>query len=117
MSFSIDIVIPVYNAADDVRRCVESVLVHGHDDCRITLIDDGSTDPRIAALFAELELRRLPELLLLRNDGNLGFTATANRGIGNSSADIVLLNSDTRVTGDWLAAVRHCAASDATIGP
>ena len=49
MSFSIDIVIPVYNAADDVRRCVESVLAHGHDDCRITLIDDGSTDPRIAS--------------------------------------------------------------------
>ena len=116
MRFSIDIVIPVYNAADDVRRCVESVLGHNHDDCRITLIDDGSTDPRIAALFAELELRRLPELLLLRNDGNLGFTATANRGIGNSSADIVVLNSDTRVTGDWLSAIRRCAASDATIG-
>src|SRR5437764_6147410 len=116
MSFSIDIIIPVYNAADDVRRCVESVLAHGHDDCRITLIDDGSTDPRIAALFAELDERRLPELLLLRNGSNRGFTATASRGIANSSADVLLLNSDTRVTGDWLSAISRCAASDATIG-
>jgi GT2 family glycosyltransferase/glycosyltransferase involved in cell wall biosynthesis len=116
VTFSIDIVIPVYNAADDVRRCVESVLAHNHDDCRITLIDDGSTDPRIALLFAELERRHLPELLLLRHDDNRGFIATANRGIANSSVDVVLLNSDTRVTSDWLGAIRRCAASDATIG-
>src|SRR6266576_2376980 len=81
MSFSIDIVIPVYNAPDHVRRCVDSVLAHNHDDCRITLIDDGSSDPRIAALFAELQSRQLPQLGLLRNDSNRGFIATANRGI------------------------------------
>ena len=28
MSFSIDIIIPVYNAADDVRRCELAVAVH-----------------------------------------------------------------------------------------
>ncbi|HEY2818640.1 MAG TPA: glycosyltransferase, partial [Casimicrobiaceae bacterium] len=116
MRFSIDIVIPVYNAADDVRRCVQSVLAHNHDDCRITLIDDGSPDPGIAALFAELEERRLPQVLLLRNPRNVGFTGTANRGIANSTVDVVLLNSDTRVTGEWLKAIRRCAASDSRIG-
>ncbi len=116
MRFSLDIVIPVYNAADDVRGCLESVLAHNHDDCRITLIDDGSPDAGIGALFAEIEARRLPEVLLLRNERNLGFTATANRGIANSDVDVVLLNSDTRVTGDWLTAIRRCAASDPRIG-
>ena len=116
MSFAIDIVIPVYNAADDVRRCVDSVLAHPHDDCRITLIDDGSPDARIATLFDEIDRRRLPEVRLMRNDRNLGFTATANRGIASSSADVVLLNSDTVVTGDWLGAIRDCAASDSRIG-
>src|SRR5438477_1431673 len=116
MSFSIDIVIPIYNAADDVRRCVESVLAHNHDDCRITLIDDGSPDPGVRALFGELRERRLPQLALLRNERNLGFTATANRGMLNSSADVVLLNSDTLVTADWLGAIRRCAASDSRIG-
>jgi O-antigen biosynthesis protein len=116
MNFSIDIIIPVYNAPSDARRCIESVLVHDHTDCRITLIDDGSTDAGVAALFAELEGRRLPQLVLLRNGRNLGFIATANRGIAASFADVVLLNSDTVVTGDWLRAIRDCAATDSRIG-
>ena len=116
MSFSIDIIIPVFNAPDHARRCIESVLAHDHADCRITLIDDGSPDPGVATLFAELENRRLPQVALLRNDRNLGFIATANRGIANSSADVVLLNSDTVVTGAWLSAFRHCAATDSRIG-
>ena len=114
--FSIDIVIPVYNAPEDVRRCVDSVLGHAHDDCRITLIDDASPDPAIALLFAELDARRLPQMTLLRNTLNLGFVGTANRGIAGSRADVVLLNSDTIVTGDWLQAFRRCAASDPRIG-
>jgi O-antigen biosynthesis protein len=114
--FSIDIVIPVYNAPEHARRCIASVLAHDHADCRITLIDDGSTDAGVTALFAELESRRLPEVALLRNERNLGFIATANRGIARSSADVVLLNSDTVVTGDWLRALRRCADQDPTIG-
>ena len=84
MKFSIDIVIPVFNAAEHARRCIESVLSHNHDDCRVTLIDDGSSDAGVAALFAELESRRLPQLRLLRNDRNRGFIETANREIGRA---------------------------------
>ena len=114
--FSLDIVIPVYNAPDDVRRCIDSVLRHAHDDCRITLIDDASPDPAIAKLFEEIEARDLPDVLLLRNEQNLGFTGTANRGMRNSEADVVLLNSDAVVTRGWQEALRRCAASDPRIG-
>ena len=114
--FSIDIVVPVYNAPDDVRRCVESVLAHDHDNCRVTLIDDASTDPRVGAYFDELRARALPEVDLLVNERNLGFTGTANRGMVRSRADVVLLNSDTIVTAGWLDALRRCAGSDPRIG-
>ena len=86
MSFSIDIIIPVYNAPDHARRCIESVLAHDHADCRITLIDDGSPDPGVATLFAELEKRRLPQVALLRdrsgkwNFSTLGNAAPAKKG-------------------------------------
>ena len=116
MSFPIDIVIPVFNAAEHARRCIESVLAHDHADCRITMIDDASTEPDVARLFADLEQRNLRELVLLRNERNLGFTATANRGIAGSSADVILLNSDTIVAGDWIGGLRQCAASDPRIG-
>src|SRR6266576_7003392 len=54
MSFSIDIVIPVYNAPDHVRRCVDSVLAHNHDDCRITLIDEDRKSTRLNSSHVEI---------------------------------------------------------------
>ena len=116
MTRSIDVVVPVYNAPDDARRCIDSVLAHEHEDCRILVIDDASTDPGVSTLFADLEARRLSEVVLLRNEENVGFTRTANRGMEASTADIVLLNSDTIVTRGWLRRLRDCADSDARIG-
>jgi GT2 family glycosyltransferase/glycosyltransferase involved in cell wall biosynthesis len=114
----IDIVVPVYNAAADLSRCVQSVLDHTRGDWRLLLIDDASPDPSIQAYFAELRARALPQLALLTNPSNLGFTLTANRGIAaaRSRADVVLLNSDTVVTRDWLEKLARCAASDPRIG-
>ncbi len=112
----IDVVIPVYNAAEDLERCVESVLAHTARPHRLILIDDASPDPAIAAYFDTLARRGLPQVVLLGNDRNLGFTGTANRGMETSQADVVLLNSDTVVTAGWLDALARCAAADASIG-
>jgi O-antigen biosynthesis protein len=114
----IDIVVPVYNAADDLNRCIESVLAHTSGDYRLIVIDDASPDPAVRACFAQLEARRLPQIVLLANERNLGFTLNANRGIGaaRTGADLVLLNSDTVVTRGWLDALMRCAASDPAIG-
>ena len=114
----VDIVVPVYNAAADLRRCVDSVLEHTQGDWRLLLIDDASSDPAIRTYFADLEARRLAQVSLLVNESNRGFTLTANRGIARSrpGADIVLLNSDTRVTRGWLEKLSRCAESDPRIG-
>ncbi len=112
----IDIVVPVYNAPADLRACVESVLRHTGGEYALVLIDDASPDPAVAAYFDELRARALPQLTLLRNERNLGFTGTANRGMPRSRADVVLLNSDAIATAGWLDALRRCAASDPCIG-
>jgi O-antigen biosynthesis protein len=111
-----DVVVPIYNAPVDVRACVTSVLVHLRPDVRLVLIDDASPDPAIAEYFAELEQLAHPQVLLLRNEHNLGFTGTANRGMQLSRANVVLLNSDTIVSHGWLDALMHCAATDPSIG-
>lgn len=111
----VDIVVPVYNAPEDLRRCVDSVLACTTDPFTLLLIDDASPDPRIATLFHELARRGDRRIELIRNDTNRGFTATANRGMEQSRADVVLLNSDTLVTTGWLDAMLRCAASDARI--
>jgi len=51
---TVDIVVSVHNAADDLRRCVDSVLARTSGDYRLLLIDDASSDPAIRNYFDEL---------------------------------------------------------------
>ncbi|HEV2042705.1 MAG TPA: glycosyltransferase, partial [Casimicrobiaceae bacterium] len=115
---AIDIIVPVYNAADDLRRCVDSVLLHTDCDYRLLLIDDASPDPAIGAYLREMQSRALPQVHCGSNENNVGFTLTANRGMSSAraGADVVLLNSDTIVTRGWLDKLVRCAQSDACIG-
>jgi len=115
---AIDIIVPVYNAADDLKRCVDSVLLHTSGDYRLLLIDDASPDPAIAAYFEAIRSRALPQVHCVSNRSNLGFTLTANLGMNLSrdDADIVLLNSDAIVTRGWLGKLARCARSDSRIG-
>ncbi len=112
----IDIIIPVYNAFDDVVRCIESVRRHSGNECRIVLIDDASPDSRIKSLFEALECESDNRMTFLVNAENLGFVGTVNRGMSLSRNDVVLLNSDTLVTARWLAKIAKCAESDVRIG-
>ncbi len=108
------IVVPVFNAPELVARCVDSLLAHTCGKARLILIDDASSDPAIAPLL-ERHARR-PGVTVLRNAHNLGFTATANRGIAAAGqADVVLLNADTQVGANWLQGLRRAVRSQECI--
>jgi O-antigen biosynthesis protein len=110
-----DIVIPIYNAPDDLRKCIESVFAHTDaNHFRLTLIDDGSPDARVGQYLTELG-KTAPQVRILTNESNGGFTATVNRAFRETTHDVLLLNSDTIVTPQWLPAMRACLASDPTI--
>ena len=84
---------------------------------RLVLIDDKSPDPRVGKLFDALQAEHDPALLILRNEQNLGFVGTVNRGMAlDDERDVLLLNSDTIVTAGWLEKIRCCADYDALIG-
>ena len=40
----IDIIVPVYNAQDDIEACIQSVQNQSIDKWNLILVDDGSTD-------------------------------------------------------------------------
>jgi GT2 family glycosyltransferase len=107
----IDVIIPVSKGLTQTRRCIESVLAHTGGDYRLIVIDDDSPEPAVGAYLAQLGARRLPQIRLLANERNLGFTLNANRGMSaaRAGADLVLLNSDTVVTRYWLDALARCA--------
>ncbi|CCV04116.1 hypothetical protein MESS2_120029 [Mesorhizobium metallidurans STM 2683] len=55
----------------------------------------------------------LPNVEVVHNETNLGFTRTINRGIELAgSADVVFLNSDTIVTPQWLRNLQFAAYSE-----
>lgn len=106
------VVVPVYNAPEEVEVCLDSLLAHGGG--RIIVIDDASPDPRIAPLLARYHGRGGIEIHA--NEVNLGFTRTVNRGIGLAGrADVVFLNADTEVTPGWLRKLRQAAYSGAMV--
>lgn len=102
------VIVPVYNAAEAVRTCLDSVLAHTRGAARLIVIDDASTDAAITPLLARY--RGLAGVEILRNEHNLGFTATVNRGMQQAGrADVVLLNADTEVAAHWLCGLRRAA--------
>jgi GT2 family glycosyltransferase/glycosyltransferase involved in cell wall biosynthesis len=109
----IDIILPVYNALDEVKACLASVCRHTPATlARVVLIDDASTDPRVQAWLAELPRPATgPAIEVLRNPHNLGFVGSVNRGMQMGAHDVVLLNSDTVVTAGWLERMQACADS------
>ncbi len=113
----VTIIVPVYNATEDVERCLDSVLAHTTGPSRLIVIDDASTDARITPLLDRY--RGNQGVDVLANPNNLGFTATVNRGIALAgNADVVLLNADAQVAANWLSGLRralHSADDVATV--
>lgn len=95
-----DIIIPIYNAYDCVKACVESVLKNTNfNKAHLILIDDKSPDERIVPLIEKYEKENPEKITVLKNEKNLGFVGTVNRGMKYSKNDVLLLNSDTEVPG------------------
>lgn len=120
---TIDVIIPVYRGYEETLRCIDSVLesrAHNKTKMNIIVINDASPEPKLVEALADYEPQNI--LTLLHNEQNLGFVGTVNRGMSQSSNDVVLLNSDTEVANDWLdrmvAHVRLAAHGDvATVTP
>lgn len=114
MAAAVTLVVPVYNAGAAVRRCLDSVLAHTTGRARLVVIDDASPDADIAPLLSGYA--GLAGVEVLSNPRNLGFTATANRGIEAAGRDdVVLLNADTEVGPNWLTGLRRAAHARADI--
>lgn len=109
----LDVIIPVYNGFDVLAPCLESALAHSPTNCRIIVIDDASPDPRIGPLLESFQQRGDPRLISARNERNLGFVGTVNRGMGMGGGHVILLNSDTEVPPGWVERLVACWAHDA----
>jgi len=104
----VDVIIPVYGAATELRTCLESVSRETRH--RVTLVVDGPQDADVESVIADFDFR------VLRNEQRLGFVGSANRGMRETTSDVVLLNSDTIVTPLWIEKLIDAAYSSGDVG-
>lgn len=96
----VSVVIPVYNQMKVTIDCLRDLVKTYGVETEIIVVDDGSTEP-ISKAMPKL----FPQVKVLTNEKNLGFARTVNRGIRESSHDLVcLLNNDIRLPDPkWLS--------------
>ena len=90
-------IVPVYNVAPYLRKCVDSLLAQDYDDYEIILVDDGSTDDswqiiqEYVSRFRGLEDERIRGI----HQENGGLSAARNAGIKAAQGEyICFVDSD-----------------------
>jgi O-antigen biosynthesis protein len=105
----VSIVVPIHDQAAATERCLRSIL-HNTDapTYEVIVVDDASKEPATSAL-----LGRVSGAHGYRNDENLGFLHSANRGADAARGQyVVFLNNDTEVREGWLSALVEAAAPE-----
>ncbi len=116
-SHPVDLIVPVYNGLEALKRCLQGLLRHAQQTPHhIVIIDDASPDPAVRPFLHAFKARH-PQVELLENPHNLGFVGTVNRGMRlHPERDLVLVNSDVETTNDWLDRLRACAYRGGRVG-
>lgn len=109
------VIIPVHNAPDELDHCLASVHASLPAGAEVIVIDDASTDAEVSNVLDFWRQQAGPSWHFCIQQQNLGFVATANRGMEMTRRDVVLLNSDTLTTPGWLEGLQRCLASDPSI--
>ena len=88
----VDIIIPVYNGGKFINDAIDSILNQTHQDFRILIVDDGSTDNTVSVVK---EYQKGTDKILLFEEPHLGQPKAINRGLEELSADyICFLDAD-----------------------
>lgn len=110
----ISVVVPTLDTRVLTAACVDAVvasLLPSGVGLEVVLVDDGSRDGTAEAFQSS------PGVRIVRNDTPTGFSRAVNRGVAESTGDLlVLLNSDTQVEPESLARVVEAFESDPTLG-
>lgn len=104
MRFSI--IVPVYNVADYLQGCIDSILANDCTDCELILVDDGSTDGRCPAICDENAARH-PELIRVIHQANQGLGGARNTGLEAARGEYVFfVDSDDTIAPESLQVLR-----------
>ena len=101
MNYTISVVLPNFNGRDLLESFLPftiQALKNSNCEYEIILIDDASQDNSVAYIK-----HHYPDITILQNSQNKGFSFSCNRGISEAKNDLIfLLNSDVKLAPDYL---------------
>lgn len=106
----ISIIIPVYNAQDYLKKCLDSIIEQDLKDIEIICIDDGSHDNSLQILknYAKQETR-----LIYKSQTNKGVSAARNLGLQIAKGDYILfVDADDYLADNSLKYLYSCAQNN-----
>lgn len=89
----VTVVIPSWQALEDIKECIASILSSCPSPLDIVVVDNDSDEDVLKYLREQVECSNIR---LIENKNNYGFTYAVNQGIGaaRKDSDILLLNND-----------------------
>lgn len=109
MTNKISVIIPVYNVAEYLVKCVESVMEQDIMNLEVLLIDDGSTDG--SSEIADDLYSVYSDKIKVFHNTNHGLSYTRNFGIRQAAGDYVMfLDSDDYWEGPFAKELLGCIA-------
>lgn len=109
----VSIVVPIYNAAYTLERCIKSLLEQIYSNIEIILVNDGSSDEsiNICQSFSKLDSR-----VLVINKKNEGVSAARNDGIKKATGEfIIFVDSDDYVSEHYISSMMSEYIKDTTL--
>ena len=97
----VSVVIPVYNAAKTITKCLDSVMKQSYPNLDILVIDDGSEDTSLARCH---ELEKTDPRIHVFHEENKGVSAARNLGIEKCSGEyITFVDSDDELRTEYIS--------------
>jgi glycosyltransferase involved in cell wall biosynthesis len=91
----VSVILPVFNRAATIRRCVDSVRAQAFSDWRLVVTDDASTDETVALIESYGDAR----IRVLRHERNRGAAAARNTAMRDARGEFLAwIDSDD----EWL---------------
>lgn len=111
------LVIINWNGREILRKCLTTLFDNTKSkNARVVLVDNASIDGSIEMLQEDF-----PQVQLIKNETNMGFSIANNQGIrialANGAIQVLLLNNDIEITDvKWLETLTAVLESDQKIG-
>ena len=111
----VTIVVLNWNGLADTLKCLESLAGLNYATYEVVVVDNGSADSSPAVIR-----QRFPEVVVIENGENLGYTGGNNVGLRYALAQgadyVLLLNNDTVVASDFLHLLVEAAGAGEDVG-